>query len=170
MALAAVHAWSAQTGRTLALCEWFGRHADLCFLIALGCYLIVALTLHLPRLIIEVSGARAYVRNILNGLVAVFVLLPAVFGPQDRSWFRRFLRWQPVVYLGIVSYGVYLWHNDFLEQARTWAHYPVFRGNFAMLLTITLAWSVAVASISYFWIVQPILRRKDQPLFRRRAT
>jgi peptidoglycan/LPS O-acetylase OafA/YrhL len=169
MALAAIHAWSVHTGGTLALFEWFGRHADVCFLVALGCYLVVALTLHLPRLIIEVSGGRAYARNILNGLVALFVLLPAVFGPQDRSLFRRFLRWQPVVYLGIVSYGVYLWHNDFLEQARIWCNYPVFRGNFVMLLTITLTWSVAVASASYFWVEQPILRRKDQPLFRRRG-
>jgi peptidoglycan/LPS O-acetylase OafA/YrhL len=168
MALAAIHAWSTHTGRTLALCEWLGRHADFCFVVALGCYLVVALTLHLPRLIVEVSGGRAYARNILNGLVALFVLLPAVFGPQDRSWFRRFLRWQPVVYVGIVSYGVYLWHNDFLEQARIWSHYPVFAGNFAMLLVVTLAWSLAVASISYFFVEQPILRRKDQPLFRRR--
>jgi peptidoglycan/LPS O-acetylase OafA/YrhL len=169
MALAAVHAWSTQTGGTLAVCEWLGRHADLCFVAAVGCYLVVALTLHLPRLIIEVSGWRAYTRNLLNGLVAFFVLVPAVFGSQDVSLFRRFLRWQPVVYLGIVSYGVYLWHNDFLEQTRIWAHYPIFGGNFAMLLTVTLAWSIVVASASYFWIEQPILRRKDQPLLRWRS-
>ena len=41
------------------------------------------------------SPARAYARNFLHSLVAVFVLVPAVFGPQDRSLFRRFLRWRP---------------------------------------------------------------------------
>jgi peptidoglycan/LPS O-acetylase OafA/YrhL len=92
MALAAVHAWSRQTGRHLAVLEWLGRHADVCLLIAIGCYLVVALGLDLPRGLIEVAGGRAYARNLLHGLVAVFVLIPAVFGPQDESVFRRFLR------------------------------------------------------------------------------
>jgi peptidoglycan/LPS O-acetylase OafA/YrhL len=168
MALAAVHAWSVQTGGHLALFEWFGRHADVCLAVAVACYLIVALGLNLPREIIEVTGGRAYARNFLHGIVAVFVLLPAVFGPQDTSLFRRFLRWRPVAYLGVVSYGVYLWHNNFLEQARIWAGFPVFNGNFVMLLTITVAWSLVFATASYFLIEQPILRLKDRPLFRRR--
>jgi peptidoglycan/LPS O-acetylase OafA/YrhL len=93
-----------------------------------------------------------------------------VFGPQDRSWFRRFLRWKPVVYLGVVSYGVYLWHNNFLEQAREWSKFPLFGGNFMMLLTITLAWSLVIATASYYLVELPILRRKDRPLFSRRAS
>jgi peptidoglycan/LPS O-acetylase OafA/YrhL len=168
MALAAIHAWTAQTGRHLDLFEWFGRHADVCFLVAFACYLTVALGLDLPRRIVEVSGGRAYARNFLHGLVALFVLLPAVFGPQDTSLFRRFLRWRPVVYLGIVSYGVYLWHNNFLEQARIWCSYPVFNGNFLMLLTIALAWSLVFASASYYIVELPILRRKDRPFLTRR--
>jgi peptidoglycan/LPS O-acetylase OafA/YrhL len=93
------------------------------------------------------------------------VLIPAVFGPQDESLFRRFLRWRPIVFVGVVSYGVYLWHNNFLEQARIWAGYPVFNGSFAMLLTITLAWSVLFATASYYFVELPILRRKDRPIF-----
>ncbi len=170
MALAAVHAWSAQTGGHITAFEWLGRHADLCLAIAVACYLIVALGLNLPRRIVEVTGGRAYARNLLHSLVAVFVLIPAVFGPQDVSFFRRFLRWQPVVYLGVVSYGVYLWHNNFLEQAREWARFPVFNGSFVMLLTIALSWSLLLASLSYFLVELPILRLKDRPLFPRRHT
>jgi peptidoglycan/LPS O-acetylase OafA/YrhL len=170
MVLAAVHAWSLQTGGHVAVLEWFGRHADVCLAIAIGCYLLVALGLGLPRQIIEVSGGRAYARNFLHGLVAVFVLIPAVFGPQDVSLFRRFLRWRPVVYLGVVSYGVYLWHNNFLEQAREWARSPVFNGSFVLLLTVTLAWSLLAATASYYLVELPILRLKDRRLFPRRRT
>ena len=59
MALAAVHAWSAQTGGRIAVLEWLGRHADVCFALAVGCFLVVALGLDLPRRVIEVSGGRA---------------------------------------------------------------------------------------------------------------
>jgi Predicted acyltransferases len=170
MALAAVHAWSAHTGKHIAVFEWLGRHADVCLAVALACYLFVALGLDLPRRIVEVTGGRAYARNLLHSLVAVFVIIPAVFGPQDVSRFRRFLRWRPVVYLGVVSYGVYLWHNNFLEQAREWAGFPVFNGNFVMLLTITLSWSLLFATASYFLVELPILRLKDRPLLSRRRT
>ena len=168
MALAAVHAWSTQTGGHLAVLEWLGRHADLCLAIAIGCYLIVALGLDLPRQIVEVSGGRAYARNFLHAFVAFFVLVPAVFGPQDVSLFRRFLRWRPVVYVGLVSYGVYLWHNNFLEQARIWCAFPLFGGNFVMLLTIAVSWSVLFATASYYLVELPILKLKDRPLFPRR--
>ena len=149
--------------------EWLGRHADVCLAVAVTCYLVVALGLNLPRRIVEVTGGRAYARNFLHSVVAVFVLIPAVFGPQDVSLFRRFLRWRPVVYLGVVSYGVYLWHNNFLDQAREWAGFPVFKGSFVMLLTITIAWSLLFASASYFLVELPILKLKDRPRFRRRV-
>jgi peptidoglycan/LPS O-acetylase OafA/YrhL len=170
MALAAVHAWSTQTGGRLPVLEWLGRHADLCLAIAVGCYLTVAFGIDLPRGIVEVTGGRAYTRNFLHALVALFVLVPAVFGPQDVSMFRRFLRWRPVVYLGVVSYGVYLWHNNFLEQARVWCGFPLFKGSYVMLLTIALSWSLLFATASYYLVELPILSLKDRPLIRRRRS
>ncbi|MDQ1534156.1 MAG: hypothetical protein QOF28_1917, partial [Actinomycetota bacterium] len=66
------------------------------------------------------------------------------------------------------SYGVYLWHNNFLEQARIWCGFPLFGGNFVMLLTIALSWSLLFATASYYLVELPILKLKDQPLFPRR--
>ena len=168
MALAAVHAWSTHTGRRIGALEWLGRRADLCLAAAVGCFLVVALSLDLPRGLVEVTGGRAYTRDVLLGMIAAFVVIPAVFGPQDESRFRRFLQWRPVAYLGLVSYGAYLWHNNFLEQAREWAGFPLFHGSFAMLLTIAVAWAIVAASVSYFLVELPILRLKDRPLYPRR--
>jgi peptidoglycan/LPS O-acetylase OafA/YrhL len=163
-----VHAWSTHTGRRIGALEWLGRRADLCLAAAVGCFLVVALSLDLPRGLVEVTGGRAYTRDVLLGMIAAFVVIPAVFGPQDESRFRRFLQWRPVAYLGLVSYGVYLWHNNFLEQAREWAGFPLFHGSFAMLLTIAVAWAIVAASVSYFLVELPILRLKDRPLYPRR--
>jgi peptidoglycan/LPS O-acetylase OafA/YrhL len=162
MAVAAVHVWSTQTGGRVGAFEWAGRHANACFVLALGAFLVVALGLDLPRRIVEIGGIRAFARNLFLTLAALLLVLPAVFGPQEQSVFRRVLRCAPMMFVGIVSYGVYLWHNLFLEQARAWAHYPVFKGNFAMLFTMAFSWSVLVATVSYFLVEQPILRLKDR--------
>lgn len=168
IALAAVHVWSAETGRRIEVLDWLGRHADLCLTIALACFLFVTLCLDLPRLIVDVTGPRAYARSFLHSIGALFLVLPAVFGPQDVSLYRRFLRWRPVVYVGLVSYGAYLWHNNFLEQTREWAGFPVFNGSFILLLTVTFSLAVVVASASYFFIELPILKLRDRPLLPRR--
>jgi peptidoglycan/LPS O-acetylase OafA/YrhL len=169
MAMAAVHAWSAHTGRKLEPLEWLGRRGDLCLAGGIACFLIVALGMNLPRGVVDVTGGRAYVRDFFHSCGAGFLVLPAVFGPQDRSLFRRFLRLQPVVYVGLVSFGAYLWHNNFLEQARTWAGYPLFQGNFMLLFTVTFSLSVIAASISYFLVERPIFERRDRPFFTRRS-
>ena len=44
-------------------------------------------------------------RQALYGLFAFLLLLPAVFGPQDRSLIRRIPRSWPMASLGVISYG-----------------------------------------------------------------
>jgi len=60
------------------------------------------------------------------------------------------LSWKPVVFLGTISYGIYLWHFPIsyaLERTPWFVNFPV-----------TLATSIIVASISYF-TVERVFRR-----------
>ena len=99
------------------------------------CFVTVSKGLHLPVGLARVDGAKAFARQFLYGATAFFLLLPAVFGPQDRGLVRRFLRWQPMVYLGLISYGIYLWHQAWIERAVSWTGRPVFRASFPAVLT-----------------------------------
>ena len=49
-------------------------------------------------------------------------MLPAVFGPQDRDrgWIRAFLQTRVMVFLGVISYGIYLWHELWLGKYMEW--------------------------------------------------
>jgi len=96
-------------------------------------------------------------------VVAFFFLLPGVFGPQDQGLIRRFLRNRAVQFVGLVSYGVYLWHELLIRKLREWAGAPpdAIGGNFGKLALAVFAGTLVLATLSYLLIERPLLRRKN---------
>ena len=83
---------------------------------------------------------------------------------------RRFLQVRPMVYLGTISYGIYLWHQAFIEKIHQWGGWskqPLPNGPFLVHVLGALALAVVVASASWYLIERPVLRLKDHPLFGR---
>jgi len=99
-------------------------------------------------------------RQTLYGLFAFFLLVPAVFGPQDRSFVRRLLRWWPMASLGVISYGIYLWHIDLITELLKWTGWQPGAEPYWVLASLVLLLSIAFASVSYFGLERPILRFK----------
>jgi len=97
----------------------------------------------------------------LYGLFAFFLLVPAVFGPQHRGAIRRVLAWKPVAALGIVSYGLYLWHQSWLTLFLRWTG-DQFKLPFWELFLPVLALGTASATLSYVIVERPILNLKDR--------
>jgi peptidoglycan/LPS O-acetylase OafA/YrhL len=97
----------------------------------------------------------------LYGVFAFLLLLPAIFGPQDRSLIRWFLRFWPVASLGVISYGIYLWHLDLITQFLDWTGYQSGNVPYWILALGVLALTTVAASISYFGLERPILTVKD---------
>jgi peptidoglycan/LPS O-acetylase OafA/YrhL len=99
-------------------------------------------------------------RQFLYAATAFFLLLPAVFGPQDQGLVRRLLRSRAMVAGGLISYGVYLWHEGVLDVWMNARGIKAFLGSFPSLLAVTVAGSVALAAISYFVVEKPALARR----------
>jgi peptidoglycan/LPS O-acetylase OafA/YrhL len=97
----------------------------------------------------------------LYGLFAFFLLLPAVFGPQHRGLVRRALTWKPVAALGVVSYGLYLWHQSWGILFIRWTGL-MFRLPLWEIFPVVLALGVASAALSYVFVERPILGLKDR--------
>jgi peptidoglycan/LPS O-acetylase OafA/YrhL len=108
-------------------------------------------------------------RQTLYGLFAFFLLVPAVFGPQDRGLIRRFLRCWPVASLGVISYGIYLWHEPWIFQILKEGHYHLFDLEFWAFTLSVLALSCISASLSYFIVEKPALRLKNSIAWWRRS-
>jgi peptidoglycan/LPS O-acetylase OafA/YrhL len=173
MGLAAISAWSATRDEIPAWLLALGKYAEVAVIVAIAAFLYTAGGIGLPPGVITPSPNKALLRNFLNSVTAFGLLLPAVFGPQHQGVFRRLMQWKPIAYFGFVSFGVYLYHEGWMNQGRLWASFPLFNGDFMAILTMTVGWAVLSAAVSYRFIEAPFLKLKDRPLralFERSAT
>jgi peptidoglycan/LPS O-acetylase OafA/YrhL len=112
------------------------------------------------------GGAGLFMlRHWLVTAFAVALLMPAMFGFQHGGGIRRVLAWRPLLYVGLVSYGVYLWHYAVIQKASL--NFDVLDllgtspgARFAVLLAIGLAGAVAIATVSYYVVERPFLSLK----------
>ncbi|MCU1346400.1 MAG: acyltransferase 3 [Acidimicrobiia bacterium] len=148
------HGLAARLGRTV------GEHPGLAWLAAGAAFATVSLALDLPKGVAPFSGRQLFERQGLYALVALLLLAPAVFD-LDFGYIRRFLRWRPVAFVGLVSYGVYLWHKTLVLHAVDWlgGDHRVLRGNFPLTVVVALGLSLMFATASRYWLEEPLHRR-----------
>lgn len=172
MGLALVSAWIAHRGTVPRFIERVGRVPELWWALAAITYWAVCTRVGLPRNLVVLDGGEYFVRQTLYGLTGFFLLIPAVFGNQEQGLVRRFLRWAPVAYVGLVSYGVYLWHQAWLGFVREdWLGQKApFSGPVVPVLIIAFTFTLLTATVSYYLLERPVLRFKDRPPWRRRAS
>lgn len=104
------------------------------------------------------------------GATAFFLVAPAVFGPQDRGGVRRFLTNRVVAWVGLTSYGIYLWHEAVIDWYLNLTEPVAFASSFAWMTLFMAGVTAVFAAASYYLVERPVLRLKDRPLFRRRAS
>ena len=109
------------------------------------------------------TGSTQMSYSLLIGAMGLFVVLPAVFGDQSRGVGRRVLRAGPIVFLGLISYGIYLWHVPVITElrqngmfvtpghGRTWT-------DFIEVSSITLVVTVVIATVSWYVLEKPLIQ------------
>jgi peptidoglycan/LPS O-acetylase OafA/YrhL len=161
MALAVLSATVERTGRPGRLVTAVGRRPALCWLGAVVAFWVVATRLDLPAGIAPVSVVQELGRHYLYGLVGLLIVLPGVFGDQRKGLIRRMLQSRPVVAVGVVSYGVYLWHISMLEKVTPHLR-DLGSAEFPVVVVVGLALTYVVARASYVIVEKPALRLKGR--------
>ena len=69
----------------------------------------------------------------------------------------RWLSWRPLAAVGVISYGVYLWHVPLLLVVREAGLLPV---ALVPRLLVVLAMSLAAAAASWRWVERPWIERR----------
>jgi peptidoglycan/LPS O-acetylase OafA/YrhL len=113
-------------------------------------------------------GAATYLtRHELHAVIGAALLVPAIFCWDRGGAVRRVLAWRPLLYVGLISYGVYLWNNAVLikigDATGGWmANTLGFGANarFVAFFVLGTAAAVAISSASYYVFERPALSLK----------
>ncbi|MDF2583110.1 MAG: acyltransferase, partial [Mycobacterium sp.] len=122
--------------------------------IAVAALLVVALPIAGDVTVIEVEPWQRVLKTILYAVVAVGLLAPLVL--DSGSGYARLLSARPVVWLGEISYEIFLLHVIAMEFAMAEVlHWPTFTGSMPGLFFVTTAMTVPAAWLLHRWTRTP---------------
>lgn len=158
MALAVVSAWAEHRPLVRELAVAAGRRTAAWWLVALGVFWLVSTQFDLAVGLERTSFERETIRQGLYGVVGLAVVAPVALNRSNSDRLRRVLDGRVLTTLGVLSYGIYLWHQAFLKWIGDAAGWELFEGHFVELLVSAYACSVAAAWLSYRFIELPVAR------------
>ena len=96
-------------------------------------------------------------------LGAVLVILT---GLQRDTMVYRLLSLQPFVFIGVISYSLYLWHWPVFAFAENYVGRPITLGKSLALIVLC----IGIAAASWFWVERPFRYGKRKAILSQRAT
>ncbi len=158
MLLSVASCWREVGGGWPPVVTWLAARPWLCWLLALELFWVLSM-LHLPRGFDPETMDQTMWRPLLTGLSAFFFLIPGTLGPnRAEARIPRLLASRPMVALGVISYGIYLWHPLWIQLYLNLGAVGQGAPRFVPMLGVVLLLTVASATASYLLIERPMLR------------
>jgi peptidoglycan/LPS O-acetylase OafA/YrhL len=120
----------------------------------------------------ELTRTDVLLRHVLWNLGALGIVLPAMLGNPERGVVRRLLGRRWIIFVGLISYGLYLQHLTILSLADRWGLDAVSGsiGAWALWTAVGVAGALALGMLSYYALERPVLSLKRLVPARRRDT
>lgn len=150
-----------------ALPAWMHRGAGVSWLLAGVVFWVVSTQIGIGKVAFEAwTPAQFLVRHELYLLMALLLVWPAVLGSGGRL--RSALASPVLAWLGMVSYGIFLWNTTVLDQLARVGFEP-FAGihPYVAWLLVALPITVLFAAGSWYLIERPMQRYSHRGLGRR---
>ncbi len=120
-----------------------------------------------PTAAFGITAHQQFEQHLLQTLVAVCVVAPAVIVPHGRSWSLNVIASRPLAFVGMVSYGIYLWHYAVIEWlVRRLGCNPAslrvcpasLQWSFVKVLAAAIPLSILVGAVSWYAVERPMIR------------
>jgi peptidoglycan/LPS O-acetylase OafA/YrhL len=134
----------------------------LCWGAAAAIYVLTVLAFYPAPFIIApfLDGLEYTTLNLIQGVAAVLLFLPGVFGNPNRGLPNRLLGHPVLMWVGLISYGLLLWNVTFAVLLG----YPrADEGYWTVLIVGTLA-TLPLATLSYYLVERPLMKFKYRSL------
>jgi peptidoglycan/LPS O-acetylase OafA/YrhL len=124
----------------------------LCIPLALVCFLIASTPIAGAPTTSPAELRESLFKVVLYGAIATLAVAPLALG--DRGWYARVLASRPMVFLGEISYEIFLVHLMTMELVMVEImRKPVYTGSTLTLFTLTLLVTIPVA-----WLLHRVTR------------
>jgi peptidoglycan/LPS O-acetylase OafA/YrhL len=157
LGLAAAVVSVAYHDRRQGLPRWLRLAADnpgACWGLALAIWLVEVLTIVPTPFTVAPFGPGGYiVLHLVQAVVAVLVLIPVFFGNPNFGVPARFLGHPLMLWLGVLSYGLYLWSVTVTVDLGIGGA----EAGFLTVLALTFLIAVPLAALTYYLIERPLM-------------
>lgn len=134
-----------------------------CWAGALALYLITVFAFQpVPFTVAQFSDGEFLGIHLLQCGVAFLLVFPVVFGNPNVGLPRRILANRLLLWLGLVSYGLYLWQVSIGIELG----FGNARDSFLTVLAGTVLFALPLAAASYYLIERPLMRWKYRPFWK----
>lgn len=167
MALAVVSAWAATEPGVGARLDRWARSVWPWWAFALGLFAWYAYRVGPVPFDPGYTGWFWHRRQFVLAAISALLMIPAVFGPTDRGVLRRLWAARPLVWVGTVSYGWYLWHFDWMKRSVSVPGQPgwdaALAGDASLVYLLAVGFGLGLGSAALSWhlLEQPLQRWKD---------
>lgn len=144
-------------GMALAVLQAMGvrGYAMACVPLAVACYLVASTPLAGEPTTSPSGLPEALAKTGFYTLIATLAVAPLALG--DRGWYARLLASRPMVFLGEISYEIFLIHLVIMEVVMVEiVRYPIYTGSIVALFVLTLALTVPLS-----WLLHRFTRVKS---------
>jgi peptidoglycan/LPS O-acetylase OafA/YrhL len=146
------------------------EHPGACWGLALAIWVVEVFTVVPAPFTVATLGVGGYiVLQLVQAIVAALLLTPVVFGNPNFGVASRFFGHPVMIWLGLISYGLYLWSVTITVDLGVGGA----EAGFWTVLLLTILITIPLAAISYYLLERPLMifkyRSPRQALRERRA-
>ncbi|MBV8303486.1 MAG: acyltransferase [Acidimicrobiia bacterium] len=144
--------------------EWWSlvpRDAAVWWAAALALFIAVS-NLGMPMAIVDVSPAKYFTHHLLAGTIGALIVCPAVLHDNAGGLIRQVLSSRPLRALGVISYGIFLWHVPWIFQVEKWTGGHAYFADFWPVLLWAVVFTLLSAWFTYVLIERPLLTSRPR--------